>query len=165
VAGEAVAVHAAQADDLDALAELDLALPAHHARSPVFARGGNRTLAEARAEWGEDLDDPASVTLVAERDEEILGSAYACSVAVSREHAGLVRPGPEPAAILGFAAVYPAARGQGAGRALGEAVVQWCANAGYHSVVTDWRETNLLSSRTWPKLGFRRTFLRLYRRI
>jgi hypothetical protein len=32
-------------------------------------------------------------------------------------------------------------------------------------MVTDWRETNLLASRFWPKRGFRRTFLRLYRSI
>jgi hypothetical protein len=32
-------------------------------------------------------------------------------------------------------------------------------------MVTDWRETNLLSSRFWPGRGFRRSFLRLYRSI
>jgi hypothetical protein len=32
-------------------------------------------------------------------------------------------------------------------------------------MVTDWRVTNLLSSRFWPKRGFRPVFLRLYRSI
>lgn len=32
-----------------------------------------------------------------------------------------------------------------------------------HSVDTDWRATNLLSSRTGPKLGFEPTFVRLHR--
>jgi hypothetical protein len=32
-------------------------------------------------------------------------------------------------------------------------------------MVTDWRETNLLSSRFWPARGFRPFFLRLYRSI
>jgi hypothetical protein len=32
-------------------------------------------------------------------------------------------------------------------------------------MVTDWRVTNLLSSRFWPARGFRTTFLRLYRHI
>jgi hypothetical protein len=36
---------------------------------------------------------------------------------------------------------------------------------GYRTAVTDWRATNLLSSRTWPRLGFRPTFLRLFRSI
>jgi hypothetical protein len=32
-------------------------------------------------------------------------------------------------------------------------------------VVTDWRVTNLLSSRTWPRLGFKESFLRLHRLV
>lgn len=32
-------------------------------------------------------------------------------------------------------------------------------------VVTDWRMTNLPSSRAWPRLGFRPTFHRLFRAI
>ena len=53
----------------------------------------------------------------------------------------------------------------GAGTALGATVLDWAATEGYTAVVTDWRATNLLSSRTWPKLGFRPTFLRLFRAI
>ena len=67
------------------------------------------------------------------------------------------------AGFLGFAAVRPEARGPGIGKALGDAVLAWSAEAGYRSVVVDWRATNLLSSRTWPQLGFRPTFLRLHR--
>ena len=32
-------------------------------------------------------------------------------------------------------------------------------------MTTDWRMTNLLASRYWPRRGFRETFLRLYRSI
>jgi hypothetical protein len=41
-------------------------------------------------------------------------------------------------------------------------VLEWAAQAGFGCVVTDWRVTNLLSSRTWPALGFAETFLRLH---
>ena len=70
---------------------------------------------------------------------------------------------PDNAGFLGFAAVLPSARGLGAGRALGETVLAWSAEAGYDVVATDWRVTNLLSSRAWPAIGFRETFLRLHR--
>jgi GNAT superfamily N-acetyltransferase len=61
--------------------------------------------------------------------------------------------------------VRPEARGTGAGRALGEAVIDWAANAGYDRIVTDWRSTNLLASRAWPRLGYAETFLRLHRLV
>jgi GNAT superfamily N-acetyltransferase len=93
----------------------------------------------------------------------VIGSAVGCSLEKSSAHNGLARP--DNAGFLGFAAVFPEARGLGAGRALGEAVLQWCADVGYNSVVTDWRVTNLLSSRTWPRLGFEQTFHRLHRLI
>jgi hypothetical protein len=48
---------------------------------------------------------------------------------------------------------------------LTEAASAWAHEHGYVTMVTDWRETNLLSSRFWPARGFRRSFLRLYRSI
>jgi hypothetical protein len=44
-------------------------------------------------------------------------------------------------------------------------VLHWAHETGYPAVATDWRMTNLLSSRTWPRLGFRPTFYRLVRAI
>ena len=81
----------------------------------------------------------------------------------SSMHSGLARP--QRAALLAFAATLPEARGSGAGLALTNAGLAWAREQGYPVVVTDWRETNLLASRFWPKRGFRRTFLRLYRSI
>lgn len=147
--------------DIEALARLDLVLPEHQALSPVFSSGGMLTLAEALQEWEEGIDDPDLATFVAELDGRVVGSAIACPVEKSGMHGGLARP--HDAGFLGFAAVTPEARGRGLGRALGEAAVAWSAEAGYRTVVTDWRMTNLLSSRTWPQLGFRPSFLRLHR--
>jgi GNAT superfamily N-acetyltransferase len=150
-------------DDIEALARLELALPEHQALSPVFSRLALPTLEEARREWDEDWDDPRFTTFVAEHGNRVIGSAIACSVEASSLHVGLTRP--QHAGFLGFAAVAPEARGLGAGRALGEAVLEWARIDGYPAVVTDWRMTNLLSSRTWPRLGFRPTFYRLHRAI
>ena len=36
---------------------------------------------------------------------------------------------------------------------------------GYETMVTDWRVTNLLASRFWPRRGFRASVLRLHRSI
>ena len=39
------------------------------------------------------------------------------------------------------------------------------SSEGYPSIVTDWRETNLLSSRAWRGLGYRDTFTRVHRLV
>ena len=58
--------------------------------------------------------------------------------------------------------------GAGGGTMAGSRVVARCATTtGWWptSAVTDWRATNLLSSRTWPRLGYRPSFLRLHRHL
>lgn len=149
--------------DIPVLAELDVVLPQHQGMSPVFSSAEVPTLEEALADWEESFDDPAYATFVAEYNGQVIGSAVGCSLDKSSAHNGLAKP--DNAGFLGFAAVLPSARGLGAGRALGEAVLQWSADTGYTSVVTDWRVTNLLSSRAWPRLGFGQTFHRLHRLI
>jgi GNAT superfamily N-acetyltransferase len=158
-----VVIRRAERADIPTLAALDLALPQHQATSPVFSAGSTSTLEEAVAEWEEDFGDPDYAIFVAERGGVVVGSAIGCSIDKSSSHAGLSRP--DNAGFLGFAAVFPEHRGLGAGRALGESVIWWSTEAGYASVVTDWRVTNLLSSRTWPALGFHDTFVRVHRAV
>jgi GNAT superfamily N-acetyltransferase len=160
---EAIAIRTAVLDDLDAIARLDLVLPEHQALSPTFSRLAIPTVEEARSDWEEGWEDPRFATFVAEHEGRVIGCAVGCPVEVSSLHTGVTRP--PGAGFLGFAAVLPEARGLGAGRALGEAVLEWARSAGVETVVTDWRATNLLSSRTWPRLGFRPTFLRLHRLV
>jgi GNAT superfamily N-acetyltransferase len=161
--GPGLTIRRAERSDIPTLAELDLALPAHHALSPVFSSLAPPTPEEALQDYEEGFDDPAYTIFVAERDGRVIGSSVGCSVEQSSSHVSLARP--DDAGFLGFAAVFPDARGSGAGRALGEAVLDWARETGYANVVTDWRATNLLSSRTWPRLGWRPTFLRLFRAI
>ena len=150
-------------DDIDVLAALELSLPAHQQLSPCFSAAPPPSLEEARTEWDEDFDNPAFATFVGELNGRVVGSAIGCSVELSSLHTGIMRP--DSAAHLGFAAVLEDARGSGVGSALGTTVLDWAHEAGYGAITTDWRATNLLSSRTWPKLGFRPTFYRLFRAV
>jgi GNAT superfamily N-acetyltransferase len=158
-----IGIRPARREDIPLLAELGLELPRHQGRSPVFSSGPVQTLEEALAEWEDEFDDEGFANLVAEYDGRVVGLGVGCALEKSSSHSALMRP--DHAGFLGFAAVFPQARGLGAGRALGEAVLAWSRDSGYTSVATDWRATNLLSSRTWPRLGFRPTFLRLHRRL
>ena len=158
-----VVVRPATRDDIAVLAALDLALPAHQRLSPVFASQPLQTPAEAQADWEDGWGEGELHPIVAELDGIVVGSAVACPVERSGIHQGLARaPG---AGFLGFAAVTAEARGRGIGRALGEEVLEWSRATGRPSVVADWRMTNLLASRAWPRLGFEPTFFRLHRVI
>jgi GNAT superfamily N-acetyltransferase len=158
-----VTVRAATMDDVPVLAPLDLVLAMQHAASPVFSSLPMPTLAEATADWTQSLGDPSFGVFAAVLDGVLVGAAVGCSVERSNEHSGIARP--DGGALLNFAAVLPEAQGLGIGQALGWRVLEWARDEGYPTVTIDWRETNLLASRAWPRLGFRPTFRRLYRAI
>jgi GNAT superfamily N-acetyltransferase len=163
IAPPRVVVRRARRSDLPTLARLEVELPRHQSLSPTFSASPVPGYEECLAGWEEDFDDPAYTTFVAEFDGAVIGSSIGCPLEVSSSHPPMTRP--DHAGFLAFAAVFPHARGLRAGRALGEAVIAWTAQAGYDCVATDWRVTNLLSSRTWPRLGFEESFLRLHRLV
>jgi ribosomal protein S18 acetylase RimI-like enzyme len=158
-----VKIRPAERGDIPALAALEVALPQHHGLSPVFSAGETPSVEQVTAEWEEDFDDPTYAVFVAEYQGDVVGSAVGCSLEKSSSNVGLMQP--DRAGFLGFAAVFPQYRGLGAGRALGDAVMAWATESGYPCIATDWRVTNLLSSRAWPALGYRDTFVRVHRLI
>jgi GNAT superfamily N-acetyltransferase len=149
--------------DIAQLAMLDVELPRHQGLAPTFASGTVPTVEHALSEWESDFGDPEYAVFVAERDGEMVGSLIGCALEKSHAHTGLARP--DNAGFLGFAAVFAHARGGGVGRALGNAMLNWTMERGFDSVVTDWRQTNLLSSRAWPAFGFTENFIRLHRLV
>ncbi|MDP9227371.1 MAG: GNAT family N-acetyltransferase [Actinomycetota bacterium] len=146
--------------DIEALVELAPLIFDHHALAPVFSGIDLAENAdELRAMLAADIANNKLGELVFERD----GRVVACFEIVPVEKGSIVEP--EGAAYLAWAASLPNVRGSGAGLALTEAASAWAHEHGYATMLTDWRETNLLSSRFWPARGFRRFFLRLYRSI
>jgi GNAT superfamily N-acetyltransferase len=154
----------AEARDIEALIEFSPLIFDHHVLAPVFSGvDSDDDEDEVRAMLVADIANDELGELVYEKD----GRVVACFEIVPAEkgsmHRGLAQP--DRAALLGFAATLPDVRGSGAGLALTEAAFAWAHEQGYATMVTDWRETNLLSSRFWPARGFRRSFLRVYRSI
>jgi GNAT superfamily N-acetyltransferase len=150
----------AEQHDIEALMELAPLISHHQARAPVFTGiDWDENADELRAMLAADIPNDELGELVYERDGRVVASFEIVPV----EKGSITEP--DGAAYLGWAASLPDARGSGAGLALTEAAFAWAHEQGYASVLTDWRETNLLSSRFWPARGFRRFFLRLYRSI
>ena len=162
------AVREARPDDVDGVMALTPLIRLHQAGPPVFS--GNLRVEDPqaiRASVEEDIALDEVGALVAESDGRLVGGFIVAPVEMSgdgpHDFTGLARP--ERASYLAWAATLPEVRGSGVGVALTEAAFAWSRRAGYETMVTDWRVTNLLSSRFWPRRGFRTTFLRLYRSI
>ena len=157
-------VRLAEERDIEPLVELGPLLPDHQGGSPVFSDfRALETEEELRQEVVDDLANPDLGLFVAEQDGRVVGSFELAPTELSSMHASLARV--DGAVLLGWAVTRPEARGSGAGVALTEGCFAWARERGYEVMVTDWRVTNLLSSRFWPRRGFRESFLRLYRSI
>jgi GNAT superfamily N-acetyltransferase len=161
-------VREATPEDVDGVFELTPLVRRHQAAAPVFSASLRvEEPAAIRASIEEEVAAEELGLLVAEADGRLVGGFVVAPAeqAGDRPHefTGLARP--ERAAYLAWAVTLPEARGSGVGVALTDAAFAWARRAGYETMVTDWRVTNLLSSRFWPRRGFRTTFLRLYRSI
>jgi GNAT superfamily N-acetyltransferase len=156
-------VREATMEDIEQLVEIGPFLSQHQGQSPVFSSVPEQTPEDVRADVLDDFATEGVANLVYEVDGRIVGNFFVCPLELSSAHSGLARP--PGAAFLGFAITVPEGRGTGAGTALTDASFAWARERGYETMVTDWRETNLLASRFWPRRGFRTSFLRLHRWI
>lgn len=150
-------------EDIEQLVPIDLALPTHQGSSPVFSTRLLPSVDAIRAEWRKTLVGDEENLLIGCLDGKPVACWSVCAAELSIHYSGLGLP--ERASYLAFASTLPEARGSGIGVALTDASLAAAAAEGYTAMVTDWRVTNLLASRFWPKRGFRPAFYRLYRSI
>jgi GNAT superfamily N-acetyltransferase len=159
-AGESdVVIREGEPADAEAAARLELAMVESMLPSPSFSRHEPPSLEVEVEEWAVVWTEPDRHKLfVAERDGRVVG------------HVLLWRRPPDlrvpvDGIDLAGASTEAALRGSGIGVALTNHAIAWAHEQGYPTMTTDWRTTNLLASRFWPRRGFRETFLRLYRSI
>jgi GNAT superfamily N-acetyltransferase len=146
-------------DDLQLVAELDRLLWELQTESPSFS-GQDLAGEDFVEEWRDTWDDPELFTqFVAELDGRPVGHAL-----LYRRPTGDLRV-PEANIDLAHAATLPEERGSGIGLALTAHVLDWASEHGFRSMTTDWRSVNLLSSRFWPRRGWRPTHVRMYRAV
>jgi GNAT superfamily N-acetyltransferase len=155
-----VKIRPGRPDDLELVAKLDRSLYEHQAGPPSFSGLAIPSDEEFRAEWSDLWDDADLYThFVAEKAGMPVGH-----LVLYRRPTGDVRV-PEKNIDLSHAATLPAARRSGVSLALTGHALTWAHEHGFRSMTTDWRSVNLLSSRHWPRRGFRPTFYRLYRAL
>lgn len=157
--GAGIVIREGRPEDLEDSARLDGLMADSMRPGPSFsgmeAMSHQAIVDEWRNTWNEDEFEH----FVAELQGRIVGH-----ILLYRRPAGDLRI-PADSIDLAAASTEPAARGAGVGRALTAHVIDWAHEHGYLTMTIDWRMTNLLASRFWPKRGFRPTFLRMYRSL
>lgn len=145
--------------DLAAAAALDRELSVLQAAAPSFSGRETQPLDAFVADWSTLLDEPQYVHFVAAQDSAVIGHLL-----LYRRPDGDLRV-PERNIDLALAGTRSDRRGAGVGLALYAHATAWALEHGYRSMTVDWRSVNLLSSRFWPRRGFRPQYLRLYRAV
>ena len=152
-------IRPATPDDTDTFVEFEEMLHDHQVESPSFSGRTKPPREEVREEIAEVWEDDTYLPFAAERDGVVVGM-----LGLYRRPEGDLRV-PAQNIDLAFAVTRPGARGGGAGLALTAHAMNWAHEHGFRSMTVDWRSVNLLSSRFWPRRGFRSQYLRLYRAV
>jgi GNAT superfamily N-acetyltransferase len=154
-----VTIRESNPDDARAAVLLERHMVESMIPSPSFSHYVPDDEETATEEWAETwVETDTYRHFVAERGGRIVGHV----LLYRRPHDLRV---PTDSIDLAAASTEPGQRGTGVGVALTNHVLTWAYEHGCPTMITDWRMTNLLASRFWPRRGFRETFLRLYRSI
>lgn len=142
------------------LAELSGIIRRYQAGAPVWGAALPEHEQEIRQGYAELADDPANFVWLAFWDEQAVG--FQAYLPLDEAEQWIYPPN---CLCLEVAGTLPQARGLGVGRALTQRGLSFAREAGYEWCATDWRATNLLSSRFWPQVGFHPLMVRMTRRV
>jgi ribosomal protein S18 acetylase RimI-like enzyme len=157
---EGIRIRRASLDDRDVvIGQFATLISRHQAATPSFTPNPRQRAEQDEADWLEELSGPEAIWLAA---DAATGDPLGLSISYPPDPGPAV---PEHAIYLGATSTLPAARGRGVARALLRHVLETARSAGMTHCTTNWRTSNLEASRVWPRLGFRRTHLRLRRDI
>lgn len=147
--------------DRAALAGLYHLIRQHLIAAPVWGIALPEDEDAIRTGYGDLVDDAAATVWLALENGQALGMAAYYHLDAAENN--LLTP--DSCTELAVASTVAAARGRGVGSALTQHGLTSAQQAGYHACLADWRSTNLLAARFFPRWGFRPVAYRLARRI
>ncbi len=148
-------------EDADQLFAKGHWIAAHLNKEPVWEPVPQQHLDAILPEYAKLANDDTSTTMVAVEGEKIVGYVVLYTVDVGPEHLLGVPSAGEFAA----AAIDPAYRKRGVGKALFTRLINEARQQKYKTLFTDWRTTNLAAASYWPGFGFETFAYRLLRRV
>ncbi|MFP3390975.1 GNAT family N-acetyltransferase [Brevibacillus sp. SIMBA_040] len=157
---DGVELRLATPEDREAFADVSPLIRTYQAKSPVFGVALPEDAHKIRDGYSGLVDDPQVDLWIAKKGGEIISfQAYFPA------DPDPITMTPEHCIELGVAGTQPEYRGSGINFALTTRGLAHAKEKGYHYCITDWRMTNLQSSRYWPRQGFVPIVYRLSRLI
>ncbi len=158
---EGVEIRRAGPEDRPRVEALSDIIWRHQVQAPVWGIHLPEREASSRRQYGDLVEDPDVTLWLALWQGQAVGLQGYFGV-----EGEAVKPvAPERSVELGIAGTRQEARGRGIGQALTRHGLAHARAEGYRFCLTDWRSTNLLASRFWPRQGFQPVAYRLVRRI
>jgi len=154
-------IRLATKDDEQDIRALATVIMEHQAKSPVFAPGFIEERVDYQDGYAELIDDESVTFWLAIYQNEVVGFQVYMPAEATDENMII----PDSCVSLVVGATVETARGMGVGSALLQNGLTYAKESGYTCCETDWRMTNLESSRFWLKNGFNPTVHRLARHI
>lgn len=130
-------------------------------KAPVWAVMMPESQQEQAAGWADLVDEPDVTVWLALQDGVVVGCQGYWPAEQGLNHLFI----PAACMHLSVAGTQEAARGQGIGTLLTRHGFAHARQAGYHFCEADWRSTNGLAARFWPRQGFQPVVYRLVRRL
>ncbi len=156
-----IEIRKVEPEDRQCMAEMSDVIWRTQVKAPVWGVMMPETVSEIEEGWAE-LVDEAEVTVWLTLMEGRIVAVQGYWSAEQTDDNLLI---PEKCIHLAVAGTREEERGKGIGTLLTKYGLAQAHSAGYRFCETDWRSTNLLSSRFWPRQGFRPAVYRLVRRI
>lgn len=158
---EGLEVRQAQPADRAVLVGFAELIHRYQAGPPVWGPALPENRAELREGFAELVDDEDAVVFLAFLDGH--PAAYQAYFHAEAGETDILVP--KGCVELKVAGTVSDLRGAGVGRILTDYGLDWCRAAEYRYCLVDWRVTNLLASRFWPRQGFNPVYYRLHRHI
>lgn len=130
-------------------------------KAPVWGVMMPESQQEQATGWAELVDEPDVTVWLALQAGEVVGCQGYWPAETGTDNLLI----PESCMHLSVAGTREAARGQGIGTRLTHQGFAHAKAAGYRYCEADWRSTNLLAARFWPRQGFQPLVYRLVRRL
>ncbi|MDX8362970.1 GNAT family N-acetyltransferase [Cytobacillus sp. IB215316] len=156
-----IQIRLAEKEDRQSIIDMADLIVSHQTEAPTWAVDLPENLPKFRKGYGEIIEDKEAKLWLAAKEDHLVGFQGYWEAKESDSNMMI----PENCIELSIAGTKKEVRGLGIGKVLTQRGLSDAKRNGYQFCLSDWRMTNIQSSRFWPSRGFYPIVYRLTRKI